>query len=657
MTGVDSAEGGSAGSSNVLQDDVNGNGNDVVNGNVENSAAEESFHSTQTATESLTSTTISVCSQSDLLIPGKLFNDISKLKSCYIDILKETYASVKTTVAVTEADVLTLTREQLADYISKTGKDKMRAQAAKEHLLNMLELIRPVCVPDFQEDTRPKRKPAECQINELSSNIQLLSSRHSEQFETLTAELQKLQSTVANYESILTSAPAPSTHAPQLIEIPTDASPAELDIPHIDKTIDSYLSESQCNDLHTELSNLPFSRETGRLTMKFGEHYEYNGSRGESTVEFPPHLKALLDKLNDQFVSSETPHLNSCVVNKYVGPNSFIPSHSDDERSIHPESDIFTMSIGKEATVHFTSLGKSLSHQHIATNGSLYSMSRQSQGCYRHKVNKNSSWAADDVRLSLTFRSVHWRNNNSTIILGDSNTGGLKFACFGEESPKDYNGTFGNALPGRRDATFIVDEIDAAKCVGFNNIVVHCGVNDIRKPEVESDENVRNIYVKFKSKINQILHLNKNSRVFVSLLLPTKLDVVNKKIKLFNKLIIDDLCISFNNRVKTIDAHKRLCDINGLLASNLSREFNRDNQPDHLHLNDGGLKVLSVAIKRVLFFSKRQEGSSRRSGGVRGSGSDREPVSGSFAEAASRPSRGGRRGGHNRRGRGGARRP
>ena len=255
---MDSSQGGSAGSSNVLQDDVNGNDNGVVNGNAETRAGDESFHSTQTVAESSASTTISVCSQSELLIPGKLFHDITKLKSCYISILNEAYASVKTTVAVTEADVLTLTREQLADYILKPGKEKLKAPAAKEHLLRLLELVRPVCVPDFQEDTRPKPKPTNCLINELSSNIQLLSSRHSEQFETLTAELHQLQSTVANYGSLLSSAPAPSTLSPQLIEIPTDASSAELDIPHINENIGSFLSESQCSDLSNELSNLPF---------------------------------------------------------------------------------------------------------------------------------------------------------------------------------------------------------------------------------------------------------------------------------------------------------------------------------------------------------------------------------------------------------------
>ena len=97
-------------------------------------------------------------------------------------------------------------------------------------------------------------------------------------------------------------------------------------------------------------------------------------------------------------------------------------------------------------------------------------------------------------------------------------------------------------------------------------------------------------------------------------------------------------------------------DSNGFLATNLSREFNGNNQPDYLHLNDGGIKLLSVSIKNALFFSKRREGSTGHSGGGVGS-SDQLPANRSYAGAVSHPPRGGRRGGHNRRGRGNARRP
>ena len=47
------------------------------------------------------------------------------------------------------------------------------------------------------------------------------------------------------------------------------------------------------------------------------------------------------------------PARNSCRVTKYTRANSFIPGHSDNERSIHAESSIFTVSVGLDATVQF----------------------------------------------------------------------------------------------------------------------------------------------------------------------------------------------------------------------------------------------------------------------------------------------------------------
>ena len=111
-----------------------------------------------------------------------------------------------------------------------------------------------------------------------------------------------------------------------------------------------------------------------------------------------------------------------------------------------------------------------------------------------------------------------------------------------------------------------MDELDPVKCLGFNNIVVHCGVNDVRQPSVDTEEDVRDTYIKFKAKINQILHINKRAKVFVNLLLPTKLETCNREIKLFNNLLTDDLCKSYN-RVKTIDCFKKFCDSNGFLSS------------------------------------------------------------------------------------------
>ena len=654
MTGAISNADGSAGSLNPLQDDSSN-----VNGNVN----EESFHSVQTTAESLTSTSISVCSESNLLVPGKLFHDILHLKSIYTVILRELHNSVKAFVEAnpnpSEVEILTMTHEQI-DSAVKGAK----AKDLKTQVTALLNAVRPVCVPSYKEDTRPKLSPVDKQISELTKNVQSLSSQQSCQFDALKTELVKLQSTVTHYETIL-SQTATSSPAPQLIEIPTDATPPMVDIPHLEHTAENFLSEAECTQLTSELTDLPYTSTRGRLTMKFGESYEYTGSRSESVVEFPTHLKAVMDRLNENHVNADIPPLNSCVVNKYVGPSSFIPSHSDDEKSIHPESSIFTVSVGKQATVLFTNIISNDTHEHVVSGGSMYSMSRASQGCFKHQINKDSSWTGNDVRLSLTFRSVHWRNNNSTIVLGDSNTGGLKFASFGQSNPThDFNGSFGNALPGKRVAAFIVDQIHAEKCIGYNNVVVHCGLNDVRKPDVVSDDDVLAIYTKFKSKINQLLHFNKRARVYINLLLPTKLSDCNKKINYFNKLIIEDLCRSYS-RLKYIDTNKKFCDINSFLSNSLSQEFNRDNQPDYIHLNAAGIRLLSVTVKNAIFNSKRRDGSTRRSGGG-GAGGDRggsgdragssvEQADETYAGVADRPYRGGRRGGpnHRRRGRGG----
>ena len=141
-------------------------------------------------------------------------------------------------------------------------------------------------------------------------------------------------------------------------------------------------------------------------------------------------------------------------------------------------------------------------------------------------------------------------------------------------------------------------------------MLVKYGLNDVRKPEVTSNDHVRDIYIKLKSKINQLSHINKRARIYVNLLLPTKLDDCNKKIKYFNKLIIDDLCRSFS-KVKYIDSYRKFTDSNGFLSNSMSQEFSGDNQPDYLHLNIAGLRVLSVCIKTALFASKRQENNSQ----------------------------------------------
>ena len=64
-------------------------------------------------------------------------------------------------------------------------------------------------------------------------------------------------------------------------------------------------------------------------------------------------MKRVLDKVNADLVQDDVPLLNSCLVTKYTGPSALIPEHSDNERAIHPDSSIYTVSLGCDATIKF----------------------------------------------------------------------------------------------------------------------------------------------------------------------------------------------------------------------------------------------------------------------------------------------------------------
>ena len=119
-------------------------------------------------------------------------------------------------------------------------------------------------------------------------------------------------------------------------------------------------------------------------------------------------------------------------------------------------------------------------------------------------------------------------------------------------------------MPGERKEAYTVQELDPMKCLGFNNIVVNCGLNDIRKPNIKTHEQVKSIYVDFKTKIEHISRVNNRARIFVAPMLPTALPEVNRKCRMFNRLIFDDL-IQFNRNVSSVNGFDQLAGSDGWL--------------------------------------------------------------------------------------------
>ena len=106
---------------------------------------------------------------------------------------------------------------------------------------------------------------------------------------------------------------------------------------------------------------------------------------------------------------------------------------------------------------------------------SMYVMSSSSQTQWTHRIDPSPT--SRGLRYSITFRYVSKNGSEATLIQGDSNTRYLKFGS--------GKGTFGDRLPGKRKLCFTIDEIDPNACIGYKNVVLHCGIKDIRRPQAD----------------------------------------------------------------------------------------------------------------------------------------------------------------------------
>ena len=218
-------------------------------------------------------------------------------------------------------------------------------------------------------------------------------------------------------------------------------------------------------------------------------------------------------------------------------------------------------------------------------------MTRKSQDFFKHRIEPGS--LNNGVRYSLTFRALDWRNKNSTVILGDSNTCGLKFGT-------SRGTTFGSNMPGKQEFQPHVKDINPLDAISYQNVVVMCGINDIRQPSVKCQADINNIFYKLKDKIKSIQHVNPAANVFICPALPTKLHDLNKRVLYFNSLIRSKL-VPANLGVTYVDGFDEfLHRASGLLEWDLSRPVDRHGRPDHLHLNRPGAALLAGKIKHCI---------------------------------------------------------
>ena len=117
-------------------------------------------------------------------------------------------------------------------------------------------------------------------------------------------------------------------------------------------------------------------------------------------------------------------------------------------------------------------------------------------------------------------------------------------------------------------------------CAAYKNVVILCGINDIKQDRVKNPTDVKNIFNLLSCKIEQIQSLNPKAHVFVCPVLPTKLADIKRRAVYFNNLIFNELSPT-NFGVTVVNGFNCFVDENDLLSKDLSKHLNRYKKLDN----------------------------------------------------------------------------
>ena len=144
----------------------------------------------------------------------------------------------------------------------------------------------------------------------------------------------------------------------------------------------------------------------GRYVKYFGSKpYTYGHVRHEPR-DYPdcPVFKTILSKMKSVEPSFSYDNF-TCLVTHYPDGTATIPAHSDNEREIKSDSNIYTISVGSARTLRLVNReGLLREHDNILSHGSLYSMSAESQQQWSHELLFDPS--VKEPRISFTFRYI-----------------------------------------------------------------------------------------------------------------------------------------------------------------------------------------------------------------------------------------------------------
>ena len=381
------------------------------------------------------------------------------------------------------------------------------------------------------------------------------------------------------------SNPSPATSSPHIKEATPICEPY---VRYNENVVDEQLREKLLEflkDKSDEFSTVGDCRDV----LYFGEYgYRYSGVYHEA-CETPVVIQDLLDCVRPGLTNPRA-WMNSCLINRYIDGTKNIPEHRDNEAYIDPESEIITVSIGCKRPMKFIDNTSTTKVELPLDDRSVLITSRFAQDFWQHSIDRDDK--ISEIRYSFTFRHLYPHFANSTVLIGDSNTRHLKF---GPEQ-----GKFGHRMPGKSMPALHIEDIPEPKDIGpYRKIVIHTGINNVKMHNRKSN---RTLIGELQSKCASIHDIYPRCKIYISMLLPTKSNTLNYRIREFNNLLVD--MVHSHRNVYLIE-HPDFSGEQGLLKDKCGRF--RDGLPnpiDTLHLGKMGIRLFAKQIKDRILESK-----------------------------------------------------
>ena len=351
------------------------------------------------------------------------------------------------------------------------------------------------------------------------------------------------------------------------------------------------------NDLRSSICQ--FLEDSTAFTDKGSYKIAYFGhdfSKSKNVIPKP--ILEAINLVHQKYSTTGSYEINSVHVKKILGNSSHLDQQSDFSPHLSPESSIYIIFFGDSSTVTFTNkCTNEESVLHVCDN-SIYKTSVKSQHYWSYGVDRPKS-SEGSVTYFLSFRSVHRSHQNSMVIIVDSNTHNISF----HNTNQKHRSDLGKDIYGKKVKAFTIDQIDPHEAIGYKNIIVQVGVNNLKR-KCANEYGIVDIDATFDAwlrKISCIKQICPTSHIIISPVMPAKIRDINDRAKQFNYRIFS--CI--NKFWNSLRFDSFLGD-DGLLDDNMGRYFYAvTGRRDRIHLGNLGISRLSLMIRETVLCARQ----------------------------------------------------